>query len=305
MLFRSGEVTNNLQRIRELAVQSANATNSSSDRAAMQQEVAQLVSEINRIALQTNFNGVNLLDGSFSSQDFQVGANVGDTISLTSVVDATKGGLGLDNGTATVTGTAVGSTAIAAGDVTVNGHDIGAVATMSAKNVATAIQTADPTVTATASTALDMGAFTADGAAANGATFTLTVAGVAMTYTAAGGTGITTAGVQGAVTGASASLTTAGITVSGTVAGGDLTFTDADGDNILMSHSTTTNAAFATADTTQRGLVTLTSTGLDIVIAGNHAAYAGLTAGTTASTGNTLDVATVSGANSQIGRAHV
>src|SRR5690606_11301669 len=58
-----GEVTNNLQRIRELAVQSANATNSTSDRAAMQQEVSQLIAEIDRVATQTNFNGVNLLDG--------------------------------------------------------------------------------------------------------------------------------------------------------------------------------------------------------------------------------------------------
>ena len=121
-----GEVTNNLQRIRELSVQSANATNSSSDRAAMQQEVSQLVSEINRVASQTNFNGVKLLDGSFTSQAFQVGANVGETISLSSIVDATKGGLGLDDGTSTVAGTAVTGTALAAGDLTINGNDVGA-----------------------------------------------------------------------------------------------------------------------------------------------------------------------------------
>src|SRR6201991_3500372 len=72
-----GEVTNNLQRVRELAVQSVNATNSASDRSAMQQEVSQLISEIDRVAGQTNFNGVKLLDGSFTSQAFQVGANVG------------------------------------------------------------------------------------------------------------------------------------------------------------------------------------------------------------------------------------
>ena len=73
------EVTNNLQRIRELAVQSTNATNSSSDRVAMQAEVAQLVAEIDRVSGQSNFNGVNLLDGSFTNQVFQVGANVGET----------------------------------------------------------------------------------------------------------------------------------------------------------------------------------------------------------------------------------
>src|SRR5688572_17006548 len=133
-----GEVTNNLQRVRELAVQSVNATNSASDRAAMQQEVSQLIAEIDRVASQTNFNGVKLLDGSFSSQDFQVGANVGETISVASIANATKAGLGLDNGTAVRTSTAVGSTALNAGDVTINGHDIGAVAA-DAKDIAAAI----------------------------------------------------------------------------------------------------------------------------------------------------------------------
>ena len=61
------QVTNNLQRIRELAVQSANATNSSTDRTALQAEVDQLLSEIDRVANQTEFNGVKLLDGSFTS----------------------------------------------------------------------------------------------------------------------------------------------------------------------------------------------------------------------------------------------
>ena len=60
--------------MRELAVQSANATNSASDRAALQQEVSQLTAEIDRVATQTQFNGLNLLDGSFTAQQFQVGA---------------------------------------------------------------------------------------------------------------------------------------------------------------------------------------------------------------------------------------
>ena len=59
-----GEVTNNLQRIRELAVQSANSTNSASDRASLDAEATQLISEITRVASQTSFNGLNLLDGS-------------------------------------------------------------------------------------------------------------------------------------------------------------------------------------------------------------------------------------------------
>src|SRR5882757_984843 len=76
------EVTNNLQRIRELAVQSANATNSSSDRQALDQEVQQRLAEIDRIALQTSFNGQKVLDGSFGTATFQIGANVGESIGV-------------------------------------------------------------------------------------------------------------------------------------------------------------------------------------------------------------------------------
>jgi flagellin len=90
------EVTNNLQRIRELAVQSANATNSASDRASLQAEVDQLIEEIDRVAGQTSFNGTALLDGSFTSAVFQVGANEGETITVAVVVDATTATLGVD-----------------------------------------------------------------------------------------------------------------------------------------------------------------------------------------------------------------
>src|SRR5450755_1993762 len=83
-----GSVSDNLQRMRELAVQSANAPNSPSDRAALQQEVAQLETEIDRVATQTQFNGINLLDGSFTAQAFQIGANVGQTITVASIASS-------------------------------------------------------------------------------------------------------------------------------------------------------------------------------------------------------------------------
>jgi len=76
------EITNNLQRIRELSVQSANATNSDSDRDALNNEVDQRIQEVNRIASQTSFNGLKVLDGTFGTQAFQVGANAGETISV-------------------------------------------------------------------------------------------------------------------------------------------------------------------------------------------------------------------------------
>src|SRR5919107_3148255 len=89
-----GSVTGNLQRMRELAVQSANSTNSASDRVALQQEVAQLATEIDRVATQTQFNGLNLLDGSFTAQQFQVGANAGQTIAISSIASARTSSLG-------------------------------------------------------------------------------------------------------------------------------------------------------------------------------------------------------------------
>lgn len=78
-LSTSGDI---LQRMRELAVQSANGTNSASDRASLQQEVSQLQQELGRIASNTQFNGMNVLDGTLSSTQFQVGANANQTISF-------------------------------------------------------------------------------------------------------------------------------------------------------------------------------------------------------------------------------
>lgn len=78
-----GESSNILTRIRDLAVQSANDTNSGTDRAAIQQEVQQMQQELNRIANETEFNGKKLLDGSFVAQQFQVGANAHQTIGIT------------------------------------------------------------------------------------------------------------------------------------------------------------------------------------------------------------------------------
>ena len=88
-----GETGNALQRIRELAIQSANSTNSASDRAALNAEASQLLAEVQRIAQTTQFNGQNILDGTFSSAQFQVGANANQTISF-GVQGATTNTLG-------------------------------------------------------------------------------------------------------------------------------------------------------------------------------------------------------------------
>ena len=106
-----GAVTDSLQRIRELAIQSSNATNSASDRAALNAEVQQRVAEITRIGSQTQFNGLNLLDGSFTKQSFQVGANANQTIDINTIADARASALGGNVMTAkgTITGEVVGA----------------------------------------------------------------------------------------------------------------------------------------------------------------------------------------------------
>jgi flagellin len=138
-----GEITNNLQRIRQLAVQSRNATNSASDRAALDTEAQQLKAEIDRVASTTTFNGVKLLDGSFSNQSFQVGANVGETITVGNFVNAQSANLG-SSSVAQVTGAAASTFgAIAAGDLTINGISVGAIgADTNAANRASSIAAA-------------------------------------------------------------------------------------------------------------------------------------------------------------------
>ena len=87
------ETTNILQRMRELSVQSANDTNTTSDRQSIQDEVDQLVDELDRIAEKTTFNNQNILDGSFQGAKFHVGANSGDTLTV-NVRDARASSLG-------------------------------------------------------------------------------------------------------------------------------------------------------------------------------------------------------------------
>lgn len=126
-----GEVGSNLQRIRELAVQASNGTNTDADREALNAEVTQLKAEIQRVAEQTNFNGNKLLDGSFTSVAFQVGANAGETISIDSITNVSGAVLGgsVDKTVATVAASSLSgfATAIAAGGVEINGVDIGAI----------------------------------------------------------------------------------------------------------------------------------------------------------------------------------
>jgi len=143
-----GSLGDSLQRIRELAIQSANATNSASDRAALHVEAQQLKDEIQRVASSTSFNGVNLLDGTFTNQQFQVGANANETISVSGIVNAQTNTLG-DSITAQVTGTVANNTALTGTDFLVNTVAIVTVGTGTVAEHAAEIRDAINAVSAT------------------------------------------------------------------------------------------------------------------------------------------------------------
>ena len=199
-----------LQRIRELAVQSANATNSSTDRAALNAEVQQLMQELQRVATTTEFNGQKLLDGSFGSAKFQVGANANQTITVNSgnfqitaygnyriggLAASTANGIGdLTVGTkaqnGTIFGDAILATGTGSGDVSlVNGatsatsfvittstgaKSVRYNAAASAEDIAAAINHTDSGVKASAITELVLGdGATGAGGFAQNTTYTL------------------------------------------------------------------------------------------------------------------------------------
>ena len=136
-----GKVGDMLQRMRELAVQSANATNSVDDRKALQAEVTQLRDEVDRIAKGASFNGKKLLDGSFTAAAFQVGAGSGENITVGSLADTRAAGLSKIAYAASTTASVVANTAITtltaitAGTLTVTVNavatDLGAIAAAS------------------------------------------------------------------------------------------------------------------------------------------------------------------------------
>jgi flagellin len=297
------EIVNNLQRIRELAVQSLNASNSAVDRGALDAEVQQLKAEIDRVAQQTSFNGVKLIDGTFSSQVFQVGANAGETISVSSIASMRSSSLGAGFST-TVTGGAT-TAALTASALTLNGVAIGASvagsgqgqSAASAFAIAQAINAASGTgVSATANSLSVVGSDPAAAGAIAANTFSINGVNVG-----AVANGVTVAG-QGASVAAAINLISASTGVSASAAAsGAVTLTAADGRDIVVA-GTVTNTGL-TAGTTH-STVTLTSTGsAGITVAGAAgAAAAGLGVGPSAAsqTGTALsliDVTSVTTSN--------
>lgn len=220
-----GEITNNLQRIRELSVQSRNATNSATDRAALNTEAQQLSAEIGRIAQTTSFNGVNLLDGSFSNQSFQVGANVGDTIDISSIANANVANLG-SYSAASVTGAAATTfTAITAGDLTIDGgNGNGAISVGAVAADTSATERAAGIRDAVNSVSDQTGVY-----ATNDTATTVTLSGSGnLTIAFAGGTATTaTTGLTAATTNATTTTGFAALDIS-TTGGADLAITAMD-----------------------------------------------------------------------------
>lgn len=308
-----GSIGNNLQRMRELAVQSANATNSSSDRAALQQEVTQLAAEIDRVSTQTQFNGLNLLDGSFTAQQFQVGANAGQTITVSSIASARSSALGQYQGFSASNvsiGTANNTAAALSVNVGGTNYVLGSVA-VDAKAQAAAINSGNvPGLTATANaTSIAAAVQTNAGTAAGAAT--LTVNGVAISVNGVIGAGAQATNRAAVVSALNAQSAATGVSASDTGAG--VALTAADGRNITVTYavggftgsSLTDFGIGATSGTTYGGTINLNysaPSGVSGTVAFTQAG--GLSASNAiAATGtqvSAIDISTVGGANSAL-----
>lgn len=231
------EVANNLQRIRELAVQSLNATNSTSDRAALDAEVQQLKAEVDRVATTTSFNGVKLLDGTFTSKVFQVGSNQGETISVDSIASARTATLGQQYTAGVTSGTLDGTTNVNLALATINGTALGSTSIAAdAKLLSQAINAAGISgVTATAN-ANSVAGTTVVAAALTG---TMTINGV----TTASVTTTTNAATNRGLSVNAINAISAATGVTATDDGSVVNLSSADGRNITVAYATLTAAA--------------------------------------------------------------
>ncbi len=304
-----GQITTNLQRVRELSVQSANATNSASDREALQKEVTQLISEIDRVASQSSFNGVKLLDGSFSSQTFQVGANAGQTIVVGSISSARTASIG---GYQSVGSSAVNGTAFTAGSITLaigTGAAVSVGASVqggaagqtdsSAYAKAAAINAAGAGVTATATTNVAGSAVTADGSGTAG-TGTITINGINTASITA--TTATTSNVATAIAEINKISSTTGVVASADATNG-VKLTAADGRDIQVATVGLTVGDFGLASATTKGTLTLTSASSSVTLGGTAALVGFASTGVLASSlqkVSAIDITTSTGATNAL-----
>ena len=214
------EITNDLQTMRDLAVESLNATNSANDRADLNAQFTQLAADVNNVAANTQFNGVNLLDGSFQGADFQIGANAGQIISVSSIASASTSAIGNYYTTAGNATYNAGVTAGAANSNIANGDTVtlslqvgtpatgtnGDAAAATAAGTASTINTGPITLTGNASTDLESVASAINQAigSSKGIVATVNAAGTGIDLSTANGT--TATSVQIGVAGATGTL---------------------------------------------------------------------------------------------------
>jgi flagellin len=310
------EVTNNLQRIRELAVQSANATNSASDRAALDQEVQQRIEEVNRIAAQTSFNGQKVLDGSFGSAQFQIGANVGETINVNLTTGTRADQLGqIATGTATVNagpltdGAAtieVGSGGAIALGASVAGTQAGQDADSAYAKVNSISAAGISGLTATANNSQTDTYSTIDEDGLVDTTVSLVINGedifTGLTLVAGSGDTLTADEVAAQV-----NLQSSKTGVSASVTGTDLTLTAADGRNITVTQTLGGNSSGTGVAQTGTLYGELNLSAAENITVDDAGDLLGFGAGVTAiavdtNTLNSVDVLTVAGAENAIQR---
>jgi len=303
-----GQMGNILQRIRQLAVQSANATNSASDRQAINAEVTQLTAELDRFAQTTQFNGLNLLDGSTTASVFQVGANANQTITTTTAnfrtfaygaqqIGSTTPTSSAITGT-TATGPLSGAAVTASGTLIIRGAAASGTVTLDTKDSAATIAAKINAQTQTGVTAAALTTTTLTFSASG--SYTLNVFGsnttaqqVTFNLTAAN----TAAGLADAVTEFNNQSGVTGITAQLNVTGTGVVLSSSEGDNITLSAQT----AQSDAGTITAGTHTLVSGAAGtITMAGNvvldsQASYTVSSSGATATNASVFGTAMAAG----------
>ena len=274
-------IGDNLQRIRELAVQSSNTGNNTSDRQALNSEAQQLVAEIDRVASNTTFNGIKLIDGSFKGQSLQVGAgnDANDRITI-SIGNAKSSALGVSS--AKIVGSALTSgTAFTNGGISINGVNVSAsttdgVSTVGASGSALAKANAINALTSVTGVTAEVGPTTKEFTATSaGGSYSLIVNGVAVT---------------GSTSTAAVAETQTVVISTGATAGGSFDF--------LGVASTVTDAAKAATDVAAAIVANKAA-----ILAGSEAKALGITDISTA--GATLTLTYKAGATSVIGAGDV
>ncbi|CDZ78356.1 B-type flagellin [Legionella massiliensis] len=305
------ETTNILQRMRELALQSANSTNNSDDRQAIQQEITQLQAELNRNAQNTQFNGQRILDGSFSNASFQVGANANQTItfSIGSIMSSAIGGIASQTGTAVSANAATDITIGLGGGAPVSINSSAGFVGPNASQDSSSAYAKAAAINAAGVAGLQVTAVTAGTQAVGaiggtaGNTYNLTINGVSIFTNTDVSTALSNTQLRDGINSVSSQT---GVVAS--LNGGNMTLTAADGRNITVTESGTgftagTNGLSVTGGpfaAVLRGNLSISAT--SSIAIGGTVADLGLSAAIAKDTlgVDTIDVTTAAGAQAAL-----